>query len=205
MAGTIPPPKEHVLQYPIYDSEDAWTKNLYRLNGLADHHRQMLHQMQPCNSDVDANYLGWVNRLERDDRHRRPNAMTSYIADLRPVVGLPPGTRATIQFGERIIDGGSADCVRLTVRDWTPDMVVKLNPRFGIDPDVLNWSPSPFWRRWNFTERLKDDGDLHRWRSTGVRVRLHRHLPQKGPPQRWLQGRVQRARPRQGAGTRSPG
>jgi hypothetical protein len=155
VAGTIPPPKEHVLQYPIYDNEDAWTKNLYRLNSLADHHRQMLHQMQPYNSDVDANYLGWVNRLSRDDRHRRPNAMTSYIADLRPVVGLPPGTQATIQFGERIIDGGSADCVRLTVHNWTPDMVVKLNPRLGIDPEVLTWSTSPFWRRWNFTERLK--------------------------------------------------
>ena len=81
--------------------------------------------------------------------------MTSYIADLRPVIGLPPGTRATIQFGDRIIDGGTADCVRLTVHDWTPDMVVKLNPRLGIDPEVLNWSNSPFWRRWNFTERLK--------------------------------------------------
>lgn len=34
-------------------------------------------------------------------------------------------------------------------------MVVKLNPRLGIDPEVLNWSTSPFWRRWNFTERLK--------------------------------------------------
>jgi hypothetical protein len=155
MAGTIPPPKQQVLQYPIYDTEDGWTKNLYRLNGLAEHHRQMLHQMQPYNSDVESNYLGWINRLARDDRHRRPNTMTSYIADLRPVVGLPPGTQATLQFGDRIIDGGIADCVRLTVRGWTPDMVVKLNPRLRIDPEVLNWSTSPFWRRWNFTERLK--------------------------------------------------
>lgn len=155
VAGTIPPPQQHVLQYPIYDTEHAWTKNLYRLSGLADHHRQMLHQMQPFASDVDANYLGWINRLSRDDRHRRPNAMTSYIADLRPVVGLPPGTQATMQFGERVIDGGVADCVRLTVHNWTPDMIVKVNPRLGIDPEVLNWSTSPFWRRWDFSERLK--------------------------------------------------
>lgn len=60
VAGTIPPPKQQVLQYPIYETEDASTKNLYRLNGLAEHHRQVLHQMQPYNSDVDANYLGWI-------------------------------------------------------------------------------------------------------------------------------------------------
>lgn len=155
VAGTIPPPRQHVLHYPIYDTEDGWTNNLYRLHGLAEHHREMLHQMQPYNSDVDANYLGWINRLARDDRHRRPNAMTSYIADLRPVVGLPAGTQATIQFGDRIIDGGTADCLRLTVHDWTPEVVVKLDPRLGIDPEVLNWASSPFWRRWNFTERLK--------------------------------------------------
>lgn len=155
VAGAIPPPKEHVLQYPIYETQEAWVRNLYRLSGLADHHRQMLHQMQPCNSDVDANYLGWLNRLARDDRHRRPNSMTSYIADLRPIVGLPPGTQATVQFGDRIIDGGIADCIRLTVHDWKPDMAVRLNPRLGIDPEVLSWSTSPFWRRWDFTKRLK--------------------------------------------------
>ncbi|SEE78718.1 hypothetical protein [Ruania alba] len=170
VAGTIPPPKQHVLQYPIYDTEGAWTRNLYRIAGLGDHHQRMLHQMQPYKSDVDANYLGWVNRLARDDRHRHPNAITSYIADLRPVVALPPGARATLQFGDRIIDNGAADCVRLTVHNWEPDLVVKINPRLGIDPEVLNWSASPFWRRWDFSERLTMMEILSpaKWRCTNM-------------------------------------
>lgn len=29
-SGTLPPPNEEVLQYPIYDNEAAWKANLYR-------------------------------------------------------------------------------------------------------------------------------------------------------------------------------
>jgi hypothetical protein len=85
VSGTIPPPQEHVLQYPIYDSEQAWKSNLYRLDVLDDHHRAMLLTMQPFSSNVDSNFLGWINRLARDDRHRRPQAMTSFIAEISPV------------------------------------------------------------------------------------------------------------------------
>lgn len=49
----------------------AWTRNEYRLKHLAPHHREMLLQMQPFNSDPDAYYLGVINRLARIDRHRR--------------------------------------------------------------------------------------------------------------------------------------
>lgn len=59
----IPPPDEVQLQYPIYDAEETWNRNLYRLKHLAEHHRSMLKTMQPFNSNVDANYLGWINRL----------------------------------------------------------------------------------------------------------------------------------------------
>jgi hypothetical protein len=114
----------------------------------------MLRQIQPFSSDTDANFLGWINRLARDDRHRRPQAMTSYIAELKPVVAVPEGVNAKLQFGDRIIDGGAADAIRLTVDPWTPDMNVRMNPRLGIDPEVHNWSLSDFWRRWRFTDRL---------------------------------------------------
>lgn len=30
-SGVIPPPDEAQLQYPIYDTEEAWNRNLYRL------------------------------------------------------------------------------------------------------------------------------------------------------------------------------
>jgi hypothetical protein len=36
-SGLIPPPDEAQLQYPIYDSEDTWNRNLYRLKHLAEH------------------------------------------------------------------------------------------------------------------------------------------------------------------------
>ncbi len=114
----------------------------------------MLLTMQPFRGDVEANYLGWINRLSRDDRHRRPQAMTSYIAELQPAVAVPGGVSATLQFGDRIIDGGSADAVRLIVDPWEPGMAVKMNPRLGIDPEVLSWSDSKFWRKWRFTERM---------------------------------------------------
>lgn len=66
----FPPPGESALQYPIYDDASAWKRNLYRLAPLAEHHREMLLTMQPFNSDPDGNYLGWLNRLARIDRHR---------------------------------------------------------------------------------------------------------------------------------------
>jgi hypothetical protein len=146
--------REHVLQYPIYDSEQAWKQNLYRLEGLEEHHRTMLLTMQPINSHTDTNFLGWINRLARDDRHRRPHAMTSYIAEINPVAGVPEDATVKLQLGDRLIDNGTADVVRLTVDPWQPDMEVRMNPRLGIDPEVLNWSQSPFWRRWRFTDRL---------------------------------------------------
>lgn len=68
VTGRLPPPDEGTLQYPIYESIDAWTRNEYRLKHLAPHHRGMLLHMQPFNSDPDANYLGVISRLARIDR-----------------------------------------------------------------------------------------------------------------------------------------
>jgi hypothetical protein len=68
-SGALPPPNEGVLQYPIYENQDVWTRNLHRLKGLPEHQRQHLEMMQPFKSDLDANYLGWINRLARIDRH----------------------------------------------------------------------------------------------------------------------------------------
>lgn len=69
VSGALPPPGEGALQYPIYDTEQAWTNNLYRLKPLADHHREMLREMQPFASDND---LAWRPRsgftADVDDR-----------------------------------------------------------------------------------------------------------------------------------------
>jgi len=142
------------MQYPIYESKSAWERNARRLKYLAEHHRHMLWEMQPFNSDADANYLRAINDLARIDRHRRLTSGTAYIADLEPVVQVPAGTSVTLQWGQRVLSRGRADAARLTVNPWHDDMQVTINPRLGIDPEVGEWAHSPFWRRVRFSDRL---------------------------------------------------
>lgn len=122
-SGRIPPPTEGQLQYPIYDSEDAWSRNLYRLKPLAEHHRSMLKVMQPFSSSLDANYLGWINHAASADVHafgcsHRPSSLVGGRARCcrrnrlgRRRVRQPPlerrrelaqlRERAVIEFGAR--------------------------------------------------------------------------------------------------------
>jgi hypothetical protein len=153
-SGVIPPPGEGQLQYPIYDTEEAWNRNLYRLKHLPDHHRLMLKVMQPFSSSLDANYLGWINRLARIDRHRHLNHMTAYLAEVEPVFAVPDGCTITVQWGERVLRDGKADVARIVVTPWHEGMDVQFNPRMGIDPEIEAWSGSEFWRRINYSERF---------------------------------------------------
>lgn len=155
VTGAIPPPKDGVLQYPIYETPAAWESNMFRLRGLADHHRAMLHQMQPYNGDADANYLGWVNRLARIDRHRRLTISTAYLAEVEPVIQVPSTAKVTLQWGQRVLVDGYAAVARVTVKPWAQDTALKLNPRIGIDPEITEWAKSPFWRRVRFGKRLR--------------------------------------------------
>lgn len=131
-SGEVPPPGQGQLQYPIYDSLAAWKANLYRLAALGDHHRAMLLTMQPFNSDTDANYLGWINRIARSDRHRHLSRMAGYIAELEPALMAPAGCPATLQWGERAIYDGYADVARVVVSPWSDGMEVEINPRRGL-------------------------------------------------------------------------
>lgn len=152
--GQCPPPDEGTLQYPVYGSFKAWKQNLYRLKHLADHHRTMLFTMQPFNSDADANYLGVVNDLARIDRHRRLTVSTTYLRDLQPVIQLPEGLGATLEWGDRVLTDGQAEVARITVAPWSDGTPVAVNPRIGIDPEVTEWTRSAFWQRVEFAERL---------------------------------------------------
>lgn len=154
-SGTVPPPNQGQIQYPIYESREAWDRNLYRLGALADHHRAMLLTMQPFNSDADANYLGWINRIARSDRHRHLSRMAGYLAELQPALMTPAGCEATLQWGERVIYDGYADAARIVVAPWRSEMEIKINPRMGIDPEIEEWSHSPFWSKIRFPDRLK--------------------------------------------------
>ena len=155
VSGQVPPPDEGNLQYPVYDSPSAWKSNEYRLKHLAEHHREMLLQMQPFNSDLDANYLGAINRLARIDRHRRLLTGTAYLAEIEPVTQVPPGREVSLQWGQRVLVAGYAQVARITVTPWADDIEISVNPRIGIDPDGAEWADSPFWRRMPFSERLK--------------------------------------------------
>ena len=155
VAGQVPPPNEGVLQYPIYDEESAWKRNQYRLKGLHSHHREMLLTMQPFNSNPDANYLGWINRLARIDRHRTLVTGAARIAQLEPVLQVPDNVETTLEWGERTVVDGHAEVLRVTVRPYEPGMEVSVNPRVGIDPEIEEWSRSPFWAKWPFDDRLK--------------------------------------------------
>ncbi len=153
-SGTLPPPSEGILQYPIYDDEAAWKRNLYRLKGLPEHQQRQLREMQPFASNLDANFLGWINRLARIDRHQTLVDGACYLAELRPALGIDRGRKATLQWGSRVVRGPVTDVARVTIAPWDDDAVVKFNPRSGIDPEIDQWSVSPFWGSKRFGDRV---------------------------------------------------
>lgn len=153
-SGQDPPPCEDVMQFPIYDTEKSWKRNEYRLKVLLPKHREMLHAQQPFHGDVDANYLGWINRLARIDRHRRLVDGTARIAELQPVLAFPPDREVSVFWGERVLTAGSADVllVRPKVEGELGDL--RVNPRAGLDPEVAEWASSSFWGAMPFSKRL---------------------------------------------------
>jgi hypothetical protein len=155
VTGQLPPPSEGTLQFPIYDSQSAWTQNEYRIKNLAPHHRQMLLQVQPFNSDPDANYLGAINRLARIDRHRRLTIGTACLAERQPMIRLPTGCKASLEWGQKVLVDGRAQVARISVTPWVDGTEISVNPRIGIDPDVAEWAASPFWGRYAFADRLR--------------------------------------------------
>lgn len=154
-SGQAPPPDEDNLQYPIYDTAASWKKNTWRLRSLAPHHREMLLIMQPFNSDLDANFLGWINRLARIDRHRTLNEWTARLADLQPVLRVPSGARPRMEWGRRVFVDGVCDFARLTFARSADADGLEGNPRVGIDPEIAEWGRSEFWGPVRFSERLR--------------------------------------------------
>lgn len=154
VSGSVPPPNEGGLQYPIYEEQASWDRNRWRLKALAPHQLEMLEMMQPFRSDPDANYLGWINRLARIDRHRRLTSWTARIAEANPVLAIPSGVEPSLQWGRRVFVGGRCDFARVTFPDRESAEGVTYNPRVGIDPEIGEWGESLFWSRVRFTERV---------------------------------------------------
>lgn len=65
--------------------------------------------------------------------------------------GRPAGRRDTpILARHRPV----TDVARVTVTPWDDDSVVKLNSRSGIDPEIDQWTASPFWGSERFGDRV---------------------------------------------------
>lgn len=155
VSGKNPPPGQGVLQFPIYEHEEAYRKNEYRLKPLAPHHRPLVEAAQPYrHPDPDTSALGWLNRLARIDRHRRLTVMTAYMAEMRPIVMVPQGCAVDLQFGDRVMVDDAADIAHLTVTPWQQGWDIDANPQAGIDPEIGEWAASPFWRRISYSDRL---------------------------------------------------
>lgn len=153
VSGKRPPPNEGQLQFPIYEERAAWDRNLYRIRGLLPHQQEMLELMQPYRNP-DSSFREWINRLARIDRHRRPMDGTAYVAVIEPVF-TAGGSDISLEWGERVLVDGWADLARIKVTPWDEDTDVQVNPRVGIDPEIREWSESPFWSRLKFDDRLK--------------------------------------------------
>jgi len=156
VSGQDPPPGAGQLQFPVYESEDAFRGNLYRLKPLGTHHRTILETMQPYrHEDPDTSALGWLNRLARIDRHRRLTITTAYVAELRPIIGVPVGCTVELEWGERIMVDRVAEIARFKVTPWKEGWRVETNPQAGIDPEIAEWAASPFWRPIAYNRRLR--------------------------------------------------
>lgn len=174
-AGSVPPDGEDRLQYPIYDTEDRWIRNRWRLKSLPTHQVEMLHRMQPFNSNSDANFLRWINELARIDRHRHLTMSTARVAQVEPVIKIPSGVAPTWEWGQRVFSGGRCDLARVTFPDADSAAGVSCNPRVGIDPEIVEWSASDFWKNIRFSERLnmlmisvKAEIDVYDYDCTGA-------------------------------------
>ena len=145
VSGQDPPPGAGQLQFPIYESEAAFRENLYRVKPLAAHHRTILETMQPYrHEDPDTSALGWLNRLARIDRHRRLTITTAYVAELRPVIGVPVGCTVELEWGERVMVDHVAEIARFNVTPWEEEWKVETNPQAGIDPEIAEWGQITF-------------------------------------------------------------
>lgn len=155
--GQDPPPMHNQLEFPCCFDEDAYERNAYRLKHLKPEHRDdIIRFMQPYgHPDPDTSALGWLHKLARIDRHRRLTVMTAYMAEQRPKVRAPEGTTVQFDLGDRVLVDGRGVVCRFTVTGWQEGMFIQANPGTGIDPEIAEWSTSPFWRTVPYNERFR--------------------------------------------------
>jgi hypothetical protein len=92
-----PPMGAGELQFPVYESKEAFDRSRWRLRALRDHHVELLEHMQPFrHPEPDTSALRWLNRVAREDRHRQLSVFTAYAAELKPQIALTTGSTADL-------------------------------------------------------------------------------------------------------------
>lgn len=147
-SGQDPPPGEAVLQFPIYDTPNAWKANLYRLKHLSDEHRAMLERIQPYQAErQDWNCLRILNRLARFDRHRTLHVVGSVLTDGALLVEAPPGGHVTnCQSVDRLaVCEGVTDVASFVIEPWTPGQKVDVYSQIELEVEITEMAAERPW------------------------------------------------------------
>jgi hypothetical protein len=68
---------------------------------------------------------------------------------------VPPQCRVAFEMGERVVVDGEAQVIRFTVTPWQEGWERDVEPRLGLDPEIAEWSSSPFWSAISYNQRLR--------------------------------------------------
>jgi hypothetical protein len=148
-SGQDPPPDEGLLQFPIYDTAESWTRNLYRLRHLSDEHRAMLERIQPYQAQrQDLNCLRILNRLARNDRHRTLHVVGSVLTKGAMLVEAPPGSKVTTQHkvdGVIVSSHGVTEIASFTIEPWTPGQQVDVLAEIELEAEITEMIAERPW------------------------------------------------------------
>lgn len=147
-SGQDPPPGDGVLQFPIYDTPESWTRNLYRLRHLSDEHRAMLERVQPYQAELqDLNCLRILNRLARNDRHRTLHVVGSVLAKGAMLVEAPPGSKVIEQHkADRVVvSQGATEIASFVIEPWTPGQQVDVLSEIELEVEITEIAAERPW------------------------------------------------------------
>lgn len=145
--GQNPPPDDHLLQFPIYETPAGWKKNLHRLKHLSDEHHQMLERIQPYNAErQDLNCLSLLNRMAAFDRHRTLHVVGAFLVEGGLVIEGPMGsTVTTLESPKAVVVDEDATIGRFHVAPWTPGQEMVLYPSLVLEVDIAEMAVDRPW------------------------------------------------------------
>ena len=145
-----PPPDEDRLEFLIRESEEAFNNAAWKIKPLSDHHRAMIHSVQPYDigqrgegEAVVASAFNELNDLARKDRHRGLRVVASWVSNKNPSIeSLPPG--CSLEWLLVTEDGPlkeEGEVARFKIRGWLPEHEIEANPDCAIDVAVEDAGP----------------------------------------------------------------